>query len=591
MAHMSCRFPFTVPVLGSFLLLGMVAACGGGAGDGTSNDADGTGGGTAGTPLGGASGGGNGAVSSAGSGPATGGDANGGATDDLGGAGGTGGPLGGGGAAGDTGGTGADSSGGSGAVSSGGAGAANAGGSGAVNTGGTGAGGTGGTGAVGGAADCDTPGHWVQMATENAPTPTERRSTFWTGEEMIVISYEDQLALDAASYEPCSNHWEPVSIDGMPREIYYYDGRLDAPLLANGRLFFLYPGTWDNLSPLVSTVSAVVYDTGQDAWTEVPLAGAPAPADYPAIVNLGTHIFLWGGMTEPPQGDLGVLTNGGGLLDTETLTWTPIETAGAPTARAMASVAVAGDRVAVWGGALDTNSLIQCTSSCNYANDGGLYDPAIGEWEVITSEGAPPPRESATAYVADDRLVVWGGRDTRYLKDGGLYDLGSGTWTPIELALDTLGFDDSDNVFASLQPPFLTFAGPAETGIYDPRIDAMSLADTTNRQPLATSGLLNLGGVTMAWDGAGTEGHLWRLNAAAGRWQVASLPVEGQPLFGPGGIWTGTRIIAWGGATTEPDPDGSDGCENVPPGVACDPIIPTRSVYHQSGAHLIPAWE
>jgi hypothetical protein len=282
-------------------------------------------------------------------------------------------------------------------------------------------------------------------------------------------------------------------------------------------------------------------------------------------------------MTETPHGDPGVLTNEGGLLDTETLTWTPIEIAGAPTARARASVAVAGDRVAVWGGALDYPSLgISCGSNCNLASDGGLYDPSTRRWDVITAEGAPLSRMFATAYVADDLLVVWGGWATDYLKDGGLYDFTSGTWAPIDLALDTLGIDESDNAFASLEPPFFTIVGPAETGIYDPRTDTMTLADSTHRPPLATSGLRSLGSLTMSWDGSETEGHLWRVDAEAGRWQVASMPVEGQPWANAVVIWTGTHVIAWGGFTTEPDPDGLTGCENVPPGVGCDPIVRVR---------------
>jgi hypothetical protein len=285
-------------------------------------------------------------------------------------------------------------------------------------------------------------------------------------------------------------------------------------------------------------------------------------------------------MTEPPHGDPGVLTNEGGLLDTETLTWTPIEIAGAPTARARASVAVAGDRVAVWGGALDYPSLGgSCGSNCNLASDGGLYDPSTREWELITAEGAPLSRMSATAYVADELLVVWGGRTvTGSLKDGGLYDLTSGTWAPIDLALDTLGINESENGYASLEPPFLVIVGPAEAGIYDPRTDTMTLADSTHGQPLATGGLRRLGSLTMSWDGSETEGHLWRIDAAAGRWRAASMPVEGQPLANAVVIWTGTRVIAWGGFTTERDPDGLTGCENVPPGVGCDPVVPMRRI-------------
>ena len=43
-------------------------------------------------------------------------------------------------------------------------------------------------------------------------------------------------------------------------------------------------------------------------------------------------------------------------------------------------------------------------------------------------------------------------------------------------------------------------------------------------------------------------------------------------------VFTGKRILVWGGTRIEIDPNGKTGCENPPPGYGCDPATPTKQI-------------
>jgi hypothetical protein len=93
-------------------------------------------------------------------------------------------------------------------------------------------------------------------------------------------------------------------------------------------------------------------------------------------------MVVWGGndrVTFP-------YTNTGGRYDPATNTWAPTSLTGAPSGRAYHSVAAAGSRMIVWGGAgVYPISL----------NTGAVYDPAADTW-VPRGRASPRPRGGAS---------------------------------------------------------------------------------------------------------------------------------------------------------------------------------------------------
>jgi hypothetical protein len=51
-------------------------------------------------------------------------------------------------------------------------------------------------------------------------------------------------------------------------------------------------------------------------------------------------------------------------------------------------------------------------------------------------------------------------------------------------------------------------------------------------------------------------------------------------------MWTGDRLIVWGGFEVVPDPGGRTGCEGAHR--PCDPVSPTKPLFHRDGGMLSP---
>ena len=187
--------------------------------------------------------------------------------------------------------------------------------------------------------------------------------------------------------------------------------------------------------------------------------------------------------------------------------WTPVSTLGAPDARARHSAVWADTGMIVWGGD-DGNSITK--------NTGGRYVPGTDSWSVITTVGAPAPRSSHTAVWTGSEMIVWGGFS-------GAFD-------------------------------FLTIGDGAS---YDPVADTWSALSSVNQPSPRT-------GHTAVW--TGTEMIVWggasclacanaelgtgaRYNPATDTWTPVSTVNAPEARFSHTAIWTGTRMIVWGGAT------------------------------------------
>jgi hypothetical protein len=128
-------------------------------------------------------------------------------------------------------------------------------------------------------------------------------------------------------------------------------------------------------------------------------------------------MIVWGGSDAA-----GTALTDGARYDPTTDTWAPLESAGAPAARARHVAVFTGDEMLVWGGASGATRLA----------DGGRYVPGTGWGGAIPADSAPAPRDLATAVWTGREMIVWGGEATSggpfpaILSDGARYRPGVG---------------------------------------------------------------------------------------------------------------------------------------------------------------------
>ncbi len=260
------------------------------------------------------------------------------------------------------------------------------------------------------------------------------------------------------------------------------------------------PGGLVIASPLAGDISllsqGLVQFAGFDApsWTSGSSVGAPTARHGHASVWTGTRMFVWGGVVGLAA------SNTGGAYEPGNDNWTTTPTVNAPAARLLHSMAWTGERMLVWGG-----------KAGDVLGDGGLYDPTNRSWSPITLSGAPSAREAQCAAWTGARWFIFGGRnDDGLLNDGASYDPLGNLWDPLPTANAP-----SARRFASATwcgDRVIVFGGEGEAG------------ETDTGHALAMTG-----GVT----------H--------GTWSAISNTDAPSPRQGHTAVWTGSRLIVWGG--------------------------------------------
>jgi N-acetylneuraminic acid mutarotase len=205
----------------------------------------------------------------------------------------------------------------------------------------------------------------------------------------------------------------------------------------------------------------------------------------------------------------------------------------------------------VWGGTPDST--------------GARYDPDTDRWKRISTVGAPDPRYWHTALWTGRQMIVWGGFDAVHAFDtGGRYDPTSDSWTP----MTTVGaptaryfiFAQNSSVWTGREMVVwggaeLELPGYSETGgRYDPATDQW-MPTTLVGAPTPREGhtLVWTGDRVVAW--GGFVGHGAHYLANGGRydprrdhWQKMSKVDTPTPRVRHTAVWTGSLMIVWGGS-------------------------------------------
>jgi N-acetylneuraminic acid mutarotase len=303
-----------------------------------------------------------------------------------------------------------------------------------------------------------------------------------------------------------------------------------------------------NLSPLSSGGR---YDPATDSWVPTSTGAAvPAARARHSAVWTGAEMVVWGGFGE---GGGNNLLNTGGRYVPATDTWSATSTgANVPAPRWAHTMAWTGAQVVVWGGYDGTPM-----------NSGGRYDPATNTW-LATSAGAnvPSPRYFHTALWTGTRMIVWGGQasGTIVFDTGGRYDPATDTWLETSAGASVPEARSSHSaVWTGTR--MIVWGGKGTTssalnsgGRYDPVADAWSPTSTGTNVAVPRYEHLAL------W--TGTRMVVWgglffvplnsggRYDPATDTW--ATLTPAPTANWGGPGVWSGSEMIVWGGLGDSP---------------------------------------
>jgi len=316
------------------------------------------------------------------------------------------------------------------------------------------------------------------------------------------------------------------------------------------------------------------------------------------------QVIVWGGLGHLPDGR-DVRLGDGARLDPATGHWRRMSKANAPsprTAGGAANVWTEG-RLVIWdGGSSSARPEASCPlgESCPLIGDGAIYDPRTDRWTAISSVGAPTKRYGAFARAHVHDVVIWGGSGKT---DGGVLDVQRNVWQPIPAAPDTF----SDPRFPRVNRVYVEGNHLVLVG---PHMQAVTFALRDRRwtvvqghpppfngfQPdfvIDDPGVVIHVGCQFALGAFPTRqclqtGWIARVNVAASRWEAAHFPERGAPpsVVGASTLWTGDRLIVWGGFEVVPDPGGRTGCEGAQR--PCDPVAPGKPLFHREGGMLNP---
>jgi N-acetylneuraminic acid mutarotase len=237
-----------------------------------------------------------------------------------------------------------------------------------------------------------------------------------------------------------------------------------------------------------------------NTWEPTSTASAPVGREKHTAVWTGSEMIVWGGQNSSVPG---ITLGNGGLYDPATDTWSPVSTLGA-VARSSHTAVWIGSRMIVWGG--DNQAVGQVTA-------GALYDPATDSWSAMSTAGAPVPRSSHTAVWTQTRMIVWGGAGA-----GGLYDPTTDSWSAMSMA-----------------------EAPAGRWYHS--------AVWTGSRMIVWGGCSSVSCSTSSWV---NSGGLY--DPVANAWTATSTAGAPEPRVYPTAVWTGSRMIVWGGGAAEPSP-------------------------------------
>jgi N-acetylneuraminic acid mutarotase len=248
--------------------------------------------------------------------------------------------------------------------------------------------------------------------------------------------------------------------------------------------------------------------------------------------------------------------------------WVATSVAPAASARREHTAVWTGSRMIVWGG----------YNGSSYLNTGAAYDPGTDSWTPTTTVNAPSAGQALTAVWTGSRMIVWGGYNgSSYLNTGAAYDTAANTWT----ATNTTNVPSARNYHTAVWTGsrMIVWGGIGDwdgsdvyqnTGAsYNPAANTWTATSTVNapsRRMLHSA--VWTGSRMIVWGGADSS---FRNTGAAydpttDTWTPTSTVNAPSARNSHTAVWTGSRMIVWGGW---------DGSNRLNTGAAYDPTTDT----------------
>jgi len=256
-------------------------------------------------------------------------------------------------------------------------------------------------------------------------------------------------------------------------------------------------------------------------------------------------MIVWGGYDGTPTG-----LDTGGRYNPVTDSWTSTSTTNAPAPRAFGTAVWTGSEMVVWGG-----------TGGSYYNTGGRYNPVTDSWTSTSTVNAPPGRASHTAVWTGSEMIVWGGLNgSANFNTGGRYNPATDSWQTIS----TVGAPSIRSFHSAIWTGSEmivwggsgTFFGTGELntgGRYNPATNSWQSTSTVNApaaRQLHTA--IWTGTKMVVWGGADNNNSSYlntggRYSASANTWQSTSTANAPAARRIHTAIWTGSEMVVWGG--------------------------------------------
>lgn len=260
-------------------------------------------------------------------------------------------------------------------------------------------------------------------------------------------------------------------------------------------------------------------------------------------------------IASPQQNDERLLSNGyKHLAVMNPPGWEQGSTVNAPSARFAHTSVWADDRMIIWGGRVGAGGTA--------VNSGGMYYPDSDSWSSVSTVNAPSPRSAHTAIWTGIEMIIWGGTGpAANLNSGGRFNPASQQWNPTSARTGSgVPSARQGHIAVWTGERMLIWGGHNQTGllqdgaVYDPDTDTW-IALTLPGSPEARTGAGALWATdrVLVWGGEGATGHLRSGSQLlfSGpnpvQWVPISLLGAPTPRRGYSVVWTGQKILVWGG--------------------------------------------
>lgn len=289
------------------------------------------------------------------------------------------------------------------------------------------------------------------------------------------------------------------------------------------------------------------FDPALNTWTPTSIgANVPSARYSHTAVWTGTEMIIWGGFSIS-QNEL----NTGGRYNPASDTWTTTATSGAPSARF--------DHVAVWTG---TEMIVSKGQSQSTVNAGGRYNPSTNSWQSIASDPNNPAEIFGTAAVwTGQYMVIWGGNDgNNPINTGSRYNPSSNSWLPTSLTNapvprfgHTAVWTGSEMIVWGGGPTVQSDQSFDSGGRYNPVSDSWQPTSTAPGVPFPWlhHTAIWTGSKMIVWGGSfiymTRSGALY--SPSTDSWEPTAVgPSSPDDRIDHGAVWTGSKMIVWGGS-------------------------------------------